>query len=229
LVAVTVLATAILPTETPEQRRAEALAQARATAQALAQAHAQATQTVLALKARPTQTALARVQATAQTLAHVRALATARAQAHAQATAAAIATQEAMPTSTPSAAQWEQQASGDTYADVNDHPDLHQGDKIVWTCNIARFLGDDSNNSANTDIGCWEYRGRYDGGTGDGEIVLNVPPTVGTSAMHSGDDVKVYATVDQPMQGTNAFGATLTYPQVDVAYLVDLGHDSGTL
>jgi hypothetical protein len=190
--------------------------------------HAQATQTVLVLKARPTQTALARVQATAQALAHIRALATARAQAHAQATAAAVATQEAMPTSTPSAAEWAQQASPATYVDVNDHPDLHQGDKIVWTCNIARFLGEDSNNAANTDIGCWVYRGVYDGGTGDGEVVLSVPPTINTDAMHSGDDVKVYGTVDQPMQGSHAFGATLTYPQLDVAYLVDLGHDSGT-
>jgi hypothetical protein len=133
-----------------------------------------------------------------------------------------------MSPSTPSAAEWERQASAVTYADVNDHPDLHQGEKVVWTCNIAKFLGDDPNDAANTDIGCWVYRGTYDGGTGDGEIVLNVPPTIDTSTMHSGDDVQVYGTVDQPMQGTNAFGATLTYPQVDVAYLVDLGHDSGT-
>jgi hypothetical protein len=222
LVAVTLLATAILPSQTPEERRAQAQTQATA------QAHAQATQTVEAARARPTQTALARAQATASGRAHARALATAQAQAHAAATTPAVAAQDARPTSTPSAAQWEQQASQDTYADVNDHPDLHQGDKIVWTCNIAKFLGGDPNDSVNTDIGCWEYRGTYDGGTGEGEIVLNVPPTIDTSAMHSGDDVKGYGTVDPPIQGTNAFGATLTDPQIDVTYLVDLGHDSGT-
>jgi hypothetical protein len=101
-------------------------------AQATAQVQAQATQTVAALQARPTHTARAR----------------------AQAQAAAVITHDALPTSTPSAAQWGQSASQTTYADVNDHPDLHQGDKIVWTCNIAKFLGDDPNNAANTDIGC---------------------------------------------------------------------------
>jgi hypothetical protein len=99
-------------------------------AQATAQVQAQATQTVAALQARPTHTTRARAQA------------------------AAVATHDALPTSTPSAAQWGQSASQTTYADVNDHPDLHQGDKIVWTCNIAKFLGDDPNNAANTDIGC---------------------------------------------------------------------------
>jgi hypothetical protein len=113
---ITLLALVTLLSQTPEQRRARV------------QAMAQATQTVQALLARPTQTALARAHAAALALAHARAQATARAQAHAAATAAAVATQEAMPTSTPSAAQWAHQASPDTYADVNDHPDLHQGD-----------------------------------------------------------------------------------------------------
>jgi hypothetical protein len=44
-----------------------------------------------------------------------------------------------------------------------------------------------------------EYRGTYDGATGDGEIILSVPPTIDTSAMHSGDALTVYGTVDQPM------------------------------
>jgi hypothetical protein len=153
-------------------------------------------------------------------------MAAAIARAHAQATLQAAAQAQAQQTSQAvAAATAAAQPSGDTYADVNDHPDLHQGDYILWTCNIAKFLGDDPNGLGNTDIGCWEYTGTFDG-TGDGEIILNVPATVDTSTMHSGDDVRVYGTVDQPWEGQNSFGATMTWPQIDVKSLTDLGHDA---
>jgi hypothetical protein len=116
---------------------------------------------------------------------------------------------------TPSASDWAQGASGDTYADVRDHPDLHQGDKVVWRCKINKFLGADPNDSSATDISC--------GGFDDGfsEAILDVPASIDTSAMHAGDAVVAYGAVAQPFQGTNGFGATLTDPQLTLAYLED--------
>jgi len=118
-----------------------------------------------------------------------------------------------VPTQTPS--QWAQGASGDTYADVRDHPDLHQNDKVVWRCTINKFLGADPNDSTATDVTC--------GGFGDAlsEAALVVPFSVDTSSMHAGDTVTVYGTVAQPFQGTNGFGAQITEPQVDAVYLAD--------
>jgi len=118
-----------------------------------------------------------------------------------------------VPTQTPN--QWAQGASGDTYADVRDHPDLHQNDKVVWRCTINKFLGADPNDSTATDVTC--------GGFADAlsEAALVVPFSIDTSSMHAGDTVTVYGTVAQQFQGTNGFGAQITEPQVDAVYLVD--------
>jgi hypothetical protein len=110
--------------------------------------------------------------------------------------------------------------SGDTFADVNDHPDAHQGDIVQWTWNVYKFLDQST-------VGCWEYAGTYTGGTGDGSIVLDASG-VDMSAVNSGDDVSVYGEVAAPFQGTNAFGATITSPQVTVKSFTDLGHDANS-
>jgi hypothetical protein len=107
---------------------------------------------------------------------------------------------------------------------VNDHPDLYFGDLVQWTCNIYKFLGDDPNGGG-VDIACWEYTGTYDGVTGDGSLNVLAPYSIDTSQMHSGDDIQVYGTVGSPFQGTNAYGGTITDPQVDAKSITDLGHD----
>jgi hypothetical protein len=119
---------------------------------------------------------------------------------------AALATVEAAPT-------------GDTYADVNDHPGSYQGDRVQWTCNIYKFLD-------NNTIACWEYTGTYDGGTGDGSLALDTSSSnVDINSLHSGDDIRVLGTVQQPFQGTNGFGASVTSPGLSVKSIQDLGHD----
>jgi len=120
-------------------------------------------------------------------------------------------------TATPSADQWAADATNDTYRDVNDHPDAHMGDKVVWTCKIAKFLGQDSNDASSSDIGCTVDLGNYD----TQEVILKVPASIDTSAMHSDDQVKVYGTVDQPMQGKTLMGVDATWTQVDAVYLTD--------
>ena len=171
-------------------------ANAHATATALVRVHATGTvRAVAAAHATDTAVVRARARSTAQAIAQKtsapRETATAASQGTAQAIARANsqATSQARAQQASSAATQAAQPSADTYADVNDHPDLHQGDLVQWTCNIAKFLGPDPNTSVNIDVGCWEYVGTYNGGVGDGEIILNVPPSVDTSSMHSGDDV----------------------------------------
>lgn len=121
------------------------------------------------------------------------------------------------PTATLTPQQWASGAPGDTYTQVNDHPDLYQGDKVVWPCTIAKFLGDDPNVIGNTDVGCMVHLGDYN----DQEIILSVPPTIDTSAMDSSDDLTVYGTVDQPMQGKTTLGVDSSWTQIDAVYLVD--------
>lgn len=211
-----------------------ALVRARARRTAVVRAHALATaETKRTAIARIKRAIAARAMATARAIQRARAQAAARAHAtavtlqriHMQATAQAVAQAHAQQTAQSAAAATAAvQPSGDTYADVNDHPDLHQGEYIEWTCNIAKFLGDDPNAPGNTDIGCLEFTGTFDG-SGDGEIILNVPATVDTDTMHSGDDLRVYGKVEQPWEGQNGFGATMTWPQIDVKSLTDLGRD----
>jgi len=116
---------------------------------------------------------------------------------------------------TPSASSWAQDVTSDTYADVRDHPDIHQGDKVVWQCHINKFLGTDPNDSSVTDLSC----GGFDGGFS--EAILAVPSSVDTSAMHANDNVTAYGTVAAPFQGTNGFNATIIDPQLTIAYLDD--------
>ncbi len=129
-------------------------------------------------------------------------------------------TAEPLATPTQTAAQWAIVASTDTYADVNDHPDAHGGDKVVWTCRINKFLPA-STGTLDSDVTCQEFAGNWDG-SGDGEIELGVPWTIDVTSMHTGDFLKVYGVVDQPMQGTNGFGATITEPRIVPTYLMDL-------
>jgi len=131
-----------------------------------------------------------------------------------------VPTDTLVPTDSPTVAPV---ISGDTYPMVRDHPDLYQGDLVSWKCVIANFLGSDG--SGNSVVGCWEYLGVYQGDTGEGAVILLVPPSINTNSMLSGDDVTVEGTVDQPYQGTNGFGATLTLPQLDVTSMQDTGHD----
>lgn len=118
------------------------------------------------------------------------------------------------PTETPS--QWAQVASGTTFADARDHPDLHIGDRVVWRCTINKFLGTDASDATATDVSCGA-----DGNTLS-EFVIKVPPGVDTTQMHAGDTVTVYGTVDQPFSGTNGFGARMTDPQVAAVYVEDM-------
>lgn len=116
---------------------------------------------------------------------------------------------------TPTAYQWAAGATKDSYADVRDHPDLYQGDKVVWRCEINKFLGTDANDPTATDVSCGMENDTLS------EIVIKAPVLVDTSAMHANDYVTLYGTVDQSFQGTNGFGATITEPQVDAVYLID--------
>jgi hypothetical protein len=137
-------------------------------------------------------------------------------------TASVAGSQTQTPTNTPAPnlpATW----GPDTYIKINDHPDLYRGATEVWTCVIAKFLGDDQNNPGNSLIGCWEYKGSYDGLTGDGEVILSVPASIDTNAMDTGDYIRVEGKVDQPIQGTNGYGATETWPQIDVLAIKDNG------
>lgn len=127
---------------------------------------------------------------------------------------------QAVPAYTAWANQYD---SGETYQHVDDHPNATYGDGIVWACVIVKFLGNDQNTPGNTDIGCNEFTGSYDG-IGDGEIVLNTPPSIDTSAMDTGDELTVYGTVDAPWQGLNGFGAQNSWVQIDAVYLVDQGN-----
>lgn len=179
-----------------------------ATARKLVAARARAkVQAIVAARARVV--AQQHAQATAQAQVQVRAQAQLAAQQHAQATAqaqvqaAAQETQAAQPTN-------------DTYADVNDHPQSHKDEYIQWTCNIYKFLDQNT-------VGCWEYTGTFSG-TGDGGIILDTT-IVDVSQMHTGDDVKVYGQVADPVQGTNSFGGQITSPQILVKSITDLGHD----
>jgi hypothetical protein len=213
-----------------EHRHATATAQARAAQTAIiVRAHARATARVIAQRtAAPRETAVTIQRARAAALARAHAQATRQviAQAHAMATSQAQQTAVAGQAQVHAAETQALTPTKDTYADVNDHPDTHGGDAILWTCNIAKFLGPDANDTSSTDVGCWEYTGMYGGGAGDGEIMMVVPPAINTDSMHSGDDVRVYGLVDDvPFEGTNAFGATITVPQIQVLRLTDLGHD----
>ena len=145
-----------------------------------------------------------------------------------QPTAAPTATDTPPPADTPTqtAAQWALDASSDTYADVNDHPDLHQGDKVHWRCTINKFLGADPNDSTATDATC-QMDPSAVSGTGSGEIALVVPGGIDTSSMHAGDSVDVEGTVGQPFQGTNGFNATITEPSITVVNLTDRTNRSG--
>ncbi len=127
-------------------------------------------------------------------------------------------------TPTTTIAEFAASASRDTYAQVSNHPDDHQGDAVVWTCQVDRFLGPDSNQKDNTDIGCSEIVGTYARGIGDGEIVINVPPSIRMSSIGSGDDITVYGTVDQPIPSIDSFGAIVIDPMIDAVYLVDHKH-----
>lgn len=165
--------------------------------------------------AAPRETATASARAKAKAIADTNARAQAHATAAARATAAAQAQAAANAQATSAA-----QPSGDTYADVNDHPDAHQGDIVQWTCNVYKFLDQQT-------LGCWEYTGTYTGGTGDGSIILDFSGgTADASSVKSGDDVRIYGTVEQPAQGTNAFGGQVTSPQIAVKSIADLGHDA---
>ena len=132
------------------------------------------------------------------------------------------------PTATLTAAQWDATAAifHDTYRQVSDHPEDTSGDPITWTCNIAKFLGNDptaGDTAGWEEVGCLVYRGAYTGGTGDGEALLLVNPFIDTSAMDSGDDLAVRGTVGYPYQATNAFGGTIMVPTIRVVSLVEKG------
>lgn len=187
-----------------------ATATARKKAAAIARAHAHATYQVLAV-------ARAHAQATRQ--ARVVA-AHAQATQQAQAAAASVqATQQAQAAAASAQATQAAQPVADTYTQVNDHPGLYKGNYIQWTCNIYGFL--DSHT-----IGCDEYTGTFDG-SGDGPIILDTSNShVDTNYMNTGDDVSVYGRVEDPAQGTNAFGGTVTSPQIAVISITDLGHDA---
>jgi pyruvate/2-oxoglutarate dehydrogenase complex dihydrolipoamide acyltransferase (E2) component len=205
-------------------RSALAGARVKATARAVAAKRAAPKETVVAIQrakahARAHAAAAAHAYATAQIVRAVQAQGRVRQQATQQAQAQADA-QNTQQAGIAAAAQQTQAAtpSGDTYADVKDHPDAHQGDIVQWTCSVYKFL--DSNT-----VGCWEYTGTFNGVAGDGAMILDVS-NVDMSAVHSGDDVSVYGVVTQPRQVTNLYGASITNPQIIVKSFTDLGHDA---
>ncbi len=131
----------------------------------------------------------------------------------------------ATPTSFPATIdEWAYDVSDIAYRDVRDHGDLYREQKIIWRCNIDKFLGADPDNPDNTGITCRVFSGTFNG-IGQGSILLSVPWRIDTRHMYAGDDVTVYGVVSGPREGANAFGATVSEPQIDVVFLTDQGHD----
>jgi hypothetical protein len=131
-------------------------------------------------------------------------------------------------TPTVSAATWDATTAKVTYQQVLDHPEVYSGRTITWMCAIAKFLGPDptaGDTEGFTEVGCFVYRGWYNGGVGDGEAMLLVPPTIDTSAMSSGDDVLVRGTIGQIYAGTNGFGGPIQTPSIVVMSLTDKGRN----
>jgi hypothetical protein len=114
--------------------------------------------------------------------------------------------------------------SDDTYKQVSDHPDEYVGDTVRWTCVIAKFFGVEPS-TGDQIVGCWEYTGQWQGGIGDGEAILRVSVTSGIdlTSMASGDSVVVIGRVEDPYQGTNGYGAAMSWPQLDVLSITDTG------
>ncbi len=114
-----------------------------------------------------------------------------------------------------------------TYEQVNDHPDVYKGTYVEWSCIIAKFFGVDPD-TGNNIVGCWDYSDPgYDGGTGNGEVILQVPARINVDKMASGDGIIVLGKVDNPYQGTTGLGVSSTWPQLDVILMTDGGHYPG--
>lgn len=108
------------------------------------------------------------------------------------------------------------------YAKVNDHPDEYFGNYVLWPCEIVNFLGKDPSDASHTDIACNKMEPVPNTNIDStkmasaGEVILNVDASIDTTQFNSGDCVLISAKVDHPAQGTNAFGGTVTNPQLDV-------------
>jgi hypothetical protein len=127
-------------------------------------------------------------------------------------------------TATPTISQWDSQATNDTYFDVIKYPLRYVGQAITWTCNVANPFEQDTGDGR-TNFGCWEYTGTYDGLSGDGEIVLSIPSSVGSGNLRIGDDLIVRGVIAGWFDGSHPPRRADPGPIVSVWSLVANGHD----
>ena len=119
-------------------------------------------------------------------------------------------------------AWYTQNASADTFSDLDNHPQEHFGDVIVWGCTVNKILGPNSYKASWTDVSC-SVDAQMIGGaysSAQPEVVLTLDPdTINVNAINPTDHLTISGYAAGSSSGTNAFGGSLTEPAIAVAYV----------
>lgn len=115
-----------------------------------------------------------------------------------------------------------QHASADTFSDLDNHPQKHFGDVIVWGCTVNKILGPTSYNLSWTDVSC-SVDAQMIGGaysSAQPEVVLTLDPdTTNVNGINPTDHLTISGYAAGSYSVSNAFGGSLSEPAIVVAYV----------
>ena len=121
-------------------------------------------------------------------------------------------------------------ASADTFSDLDNHPQEHFADVIVWGCTVSKILGPNAHNPTWTDISCSVDPGVIGGGYSSAlpeAVLLLDPNTINVNAINPGDHITISGYAAGSYSGTNSFGASISEPAIVVTYVDTAPAQSG--